>query len=617
MSTDKTSRRDFIKIGAAVAVAPLLLSSTKSTLAAETPVAVPVSPGAVIKIQSLNYQGVRLLPGPMKTRYEQTRDYYFHVPDDDILKGFRRRAGLPAPGRDMGGWASKNSEIVFGQWLSGMSRMYAGTHDVPMRDKAVHLLTEFSKTLSKFSCGHYGYEKFVCGLVDLPMFTGDRSGLPMLEHITQWAQRHLGRKRLPATDADSQGGFFNGELEWYTLPENLYRAYQLTGNPMYRDFAQVWHYPAYWNMFDGKQPPAPNGFHAYSHCNALSSLAMTYAVTGDPSLLKCLINAYDYFDRTQCYVTGGYGPGEKLMTPDGSLGESIIVEPNQKYLGGNVGRSFETPCGTWAIFKLCDYLIQFTGQARFGDWMERAVYNGIGAALPMSGRGTTFYYADYRMNKASKQYYGFAWPCCAGTFIQDVSHYLNIIYYKDNQGPLVNLYVPSEMTWTHAGRNVTLIQRTEYPASERSELEIRTDSPIELAVRLRVPSWAQGYSIHVNGKPTDAIIKPGDWATIRRMWNTGDRISVRIPLAPRLVPIDRQHPDRVAAACGPVAMVHVSDGNPVATRAQFNQFTAAVGKPIELDSSDKGDKSAGKFVPFFNAEKGQPYHMYFDLEDQA
>jgi uncharacterized protein len=610
MNRNRTSRREFIKLGVAVAAGPLLMS-VGGTRAADTPRTPPATAGAETKIRSFDCKGVKLLEGTMKDRYQATRDYYFNVPTDDILKGFRRRAGLAAPGMDMGGWAQKNSEIVFGQWLSGMSRIYAGTNDVAVRDKALELQAEFGKTLTNFKCRHYGYDKFVCGFVDMATFAGDRTGFPTLETLTHCAEKDLGRKRLPATDADSQGGFFNGELEWYTLPENLYRAYQITGNSLYRDFAEVWHYPAYWKMFDGSADPAPNGFHGYSHCNALSSLAMTYAVTGDASLLKCLVNAYDYFQNTQCYVTGGYGPGEKLMAPDGALGESIVIEPNKKYLGGNIGRSFETPCGTWGIFKACDYLLRFTGEARFGDWMERGLYNGIGAALPMTGRGTTFYYADYRMKGAAKQYYGAAWPCCAGTFIQNVSNYVNMIYYQDDQGILVNLYAPSEVTWQQAGTAVTLTQRTEYPASEQSELKISVDAPAKFSVRLRVPSWAEGLRLSVNGEAINIATRPGEWATVRRTWASGDRLAVVVPLRPRLVPIDKQHPDRVAAACGPVALVHVGEAPAIASRAEFDKFAPAEGTSIQLVSADQ---AAGHFIPFFQAAKGQHYRLYVDLQ---
>src|ERR671933_820168 len=201
-------------------------------------------------LQPFNYDGVRLLDGHFQQQVVQAQLFYQNIPDDDILRGFRQQAGLPAPGQVMGDWCAKDTEVVFGQWLSGLARLSRATGDTSLRDKAVRIMTEWGIT-GHLACNHYGYDKYVCGLVDLVEYTGEQAALPLLERLTTWAVEHLGRTRLTATDEDAQGGFFNGELEWYTLPENLYRAYLLTGNPTYKTFAEVWHYPQYWDMFVG------------------------------------------------------------------------------------------------------------------------------------------------------------------------------------------------------------------------------------------------------------------------------------------------------------------------------------------------------------------------------
>ena len=85
----------------------------------------------------------------------------------------------------------------------------------------------------------------------------------------------------------------------------------------------------------------PFGLHAYSHCNTLSGAAMTYAVTGEREYLDTITNAYDWFERTQFYATGGYGPNESLVPPDGALGTRLEM----------IASSFETPCGSWAGFN--------------------------------------------------------------------------------------------------------------------------------------------------------------------------------------------------------------------------------------------------------------------------
>ncbi|MBV9851249.1 MAG: glycoside hydrolase family 127 protein [Armatimonadetes bacterium] len=576
-------RRQFIRLSAGAALTPALARMAGAV--PKMPRAIRGKMRASVKLQPFDYQGVRLLDGPLQDRMRATREFYLAIPDDDILRGFRRKAGLPAPGRDMGGWCNDTSAVTFGQWLSGMARLSGATDDAALRDKAALLMTGWGETLPRQTFGHYDYDKFVCGLVDMAQYAGHPDALPLLARLTNWAEQHLSRDRLNATDADSQGGFFNGQMEWYTLPENLYRAYLLTGDARYKEFGDVWRYPHYWGMFNGQVNATPDGFHAYSHVNTLSSAALCYAVTGDPQYLKTITGAYDYFQRTQCYATGGYGPGEKLMPPDGALGESIVVEPNAKYLSGTVGRSFETPCGTWAVFKLTRYLQQFTGEAHYGDWMERVLYNGIGAALPMRGRGETFYYADYRMPDGRKYYFGAPWPCCSGTYIQDVADFHNILYYHDDVGLFVNLYVPSEVTWTQHGQPVTLTQETRYPEEGMVTCAVQMAQPADFALRFRVPGWAQGTSAQVNGVPVPNFDAPGAWAVLHRRWRPGDRVTLHIPLSTRPVPIDAQHPQRVAFARGPVVLVRPHDS------------------PAPLPT-----------VPFSQVTQDVPYSMYFDAK---
>ena len=63
---------------------------------------------AALKLEPFEYQGVRLLPGPFADRLAATRAFYLSIPDDDIVKGFREKAGMPAPGTHLGGWCSSS-----------------------------------------------------------------------------------------------------------------------------------------------------------------------------------------------------------------------------------------------------------------------------------------------------------------------------------------------------------------------------------------------------------------------------------------------------------------------------------------------------------------------------
>src|SRR5215472_6821558 len=98
-------------------------------------------------LRPFDYDGVHLLPGRMLDQVENARATYGAMSNDDILKGFRRNAGLPAPGDGMRGWCKDTSGVIFGQLLSGMARMGCGLGDGALIEKAVMLMEGWAKTL--------------------------------------------------------------------------------------------------------------------------------------------------------------------------------------------------------------------------------------------------------------------------------------------------------------------------------------------------------------------------------------------------------------------------------------------------------------------------------------
>ncbi len=426
------------------------------------------------RLQTFDYRGVRLLDSRFQQQVQQTRELYFNMPSDDMLKGFRRAAGLPSPGNDMRGWCQHNCGATFGQWISGMARLSCATGDIPLRDKAILITTEWEKTLAPDGnprMDTYGWEKMACGLVDLALYAGYHHALEILERITLWASAHFDRSRSPATEADRDGRRPHGTLEWYTLPENSLRAYAITGNKTFLDFANLWLYPSYWNKFaDTSEPKGGEYLHSYSHMNTFCGAAMVYAVTGDPRYLRIVRNAYDWARSTQTYASGGYGPGEWSVPPDGSLGQALDVRLD----------TAEIPCGSWAGFKLSRYLMSFTGEARFGDWIETLLYNGISAALPVQPDGRSFYYADYRVGMGAKTFFWDEWPCCSGTYIQTVADYHNVIYLHDDTGLYVNLAIPSEVSWKHDGQTRPPHPANHFPRNRRDHTHPLARAPCRI-----------------------------------------------------------------------------------------------------------------------------------------
>jgi hypothetical protein len=612
-------RRDFL------AAAPATVFLAGRVLNEQGATSMPI-PGRA-RIEAFDYHGVRLRPSRWKEQCDAAREFYSALSNDDILHGHRQDAGLPSPGAPLGGWCGRNSNTVFGQWLSGMARMYRATGDSRMRDKAVALVTEWTKTVKPdgdAGMRHYPFDKIVCGLVDLQLYAEYQPAIATLEKVTGFATRTLDRSNNLA-DPSHDTAYYGVPQEWYTLSENLFRAYRATNNPAFKTFGEAWLYHAWWNKFARSSSPADaHGVHAYSHVNTFSSAAMAYDVLGDASYLKIVENGYDYLQQTQVYATGGYGPNERFMAPDGSLGRALDTRSD----------TAEIVCGSWAGFKMSRYLMRFTGDAKYGDWIERLFYNGVGAALPLAGRGRNFYYGDYRVGGGMKVYNWDTFTCCSGTYIQNMADYHNLIYYRDPSSLYVNLYVPSDVTWTRPEGAVTVEQETLYPEAETSVFTIKPAAPSRFALKFRVPGWTRGMTITVNGSPANAASAPGTWAVVDRTWTAGDRVEVTIPLTLRMEAVDRQHPDRVAVLRGPVVLVlegtyHAKSfrlperdddlakwlvpekwSRPLAilTPGSESRDTMSVFRVVPPDKSPV----RLKFRPFYDTGEGYPYFMYFD-----
>jgi DUF1680 family protein len=290
------------------------------------------------------------------------------------------------------------------------------------------------------------------------------------------------------------------------------------------------------------------GKHAYSHVNALSSAVQAYLSLGQRAYFDAARQGFDFVDA-QSFATGGWGPDEHFVTPgSGGLGASLVEQH----------KSFETPCGAYAHFKLTRYLLRITRDSRYGDSMERVLYNAALGAQPIQLDGRAFYYSDYTRS-ASKGFHPDRWPCCSGTLPMLAADYRISACFTDPRGIYVNLYIPGRVDWRQSGAACRLSIMTEYPYASTVTMSLQVSQPQTFALHLRVPAWAVGASVSVNGKRSTAPILPGTFASIVREWRTGDRVELDLPLALRLQPVDAEHPDTVALLAGPLVLMRILD----------------------------------------------------------
>jgi hypothetical protein len=567
------------------------------------------------RLDTFDYTGVQLLPSRFLTQVETAQRVYGSLANDDVLKGFRQAAGLPDPGQGMLGWCKATSAVIFGQLLSGMTRLGKARKDPALVDKAVNLFEGWSQTLSPDGNARmrlYDWDKLVCGLVDLATYAGVDT-IPVLRKTTQWAARTFDRSRCPADGHDFWGAGPGDTSEWYTLPENLYRAYQLSGETLFKEFADLWLYEDFWRPFaESAFPPLVRPVHAYSHVNAFSSAAMAYVIKGERRYLNICMNAFDFVQNTQCYATGAYGPDERLMAPDGSLGRSLDLSAFHA----------EIPCGSWAGFKLCLYLMRFTGEACYGDWIEAMLYNCMGASLPTQADGTTFYYADYSISAGRKTFYWHKWPCCSGTYLQNMAEYHNLVFLKDADGIFINLFVPAEVLWDHRGEGIRILQTTRYPEDDEVSVTLAMARPCAFSVNIRIPKWSMNPSFSLNGDPISVVARPGTWARIDRVWNHGDHLAFIIPMQLRTAAVDRQHSERIAILYGPVALAQdeACCRRPFSLAPQTDLNSRLIKEEPELRFrilNTIPERHTRYLVPLYQLPAFWPYWVYFDLDAAA
>jgi DUF1680 family protein len=612
----RPSRRKFIQTGMAAAGAAMLRPryAAFAMSAADTDAIVP-------QLSQFDYADVQLLDGPMLDQFNANHAFFLAMDEDKLLKPFRKKAGLPAPGEDMGGWYNFSDDFdpprnmtgfvpghSFGQYLSSLARACAITGSKPTQEKVQRLVKGFAETVSeKFYVDYplpaYTFDKINCGLIDAHQFAGDPIALSVLNKETDAVLPFLPEKALNRRE-QAQRPHKNIAFTWdetYTLPENFYLAYKRGAGGRYKQLAaRFLEDDTYFDPLSEGQNVLP-GEHAYSHVNAFSSAMQAYLVTGNEKYLRAARNGFEFVRTTQSFATGGWGPNETFRPPNsGEMGESLT----------QTHASFETPCGAYGHFKITRYLLRVTGDSRYGDSMEKVLYNTILGAKPLLEDGSSFYYSDYN-NSASKFYHQDKWPCCSGTFPQITADYGISSYFRHPRGIYVNLYVPSKVAWTQNGTRCELRQQTSYPHVPETTLEINPDRPEKFIVAVRIPAWAGAKtSVAVNGKRLASGIHAGVFLPVERQWKKGDRIEISFDMPSVLEAVDSKHPNTVALVHGPLALFVIGELNAHMTRAQLLAATQA----SHGSSNWHVETGSGRIVmKTFASISNEKYRLYHEI----
>jgi hypothetical protein len=364
------------------------------------------------------------------------------------------------------------------------------------------------------------------------------------------------------------------------------------------------------------------GEHVNSFIPNIIGSAREYEMTGDPVLRQLATFFWNEVTGARSFATGG--------TSDNEAWEA---DPYQLY--EELGSESHESCCTYNMLKLTRHLFSWEAAARYADYYERALWNGI-LSTQNPGDAMMMYYVPMKpgMYRTFMKPFDSFW-CCTGTGMENHAKYGDSIYFHDGEGLFVNLFIASELDWTEKG--VKVRQETRFPEEPKTALTIAAARPVRLALRIRVPAWAAGPCVvRINGKPIEASASPSSYLTIDRIWKGGDRIEVDLPMKLRLERLP-DRPDVAAILYGPIVLAgalgggdklteekvygkYGPEGDPVPVpRFDFKEtepleswIKPVAGKPLTFRTSSAGKPEDVTLVPFYKLF-GERYAIYWQL----
>ena len=299
-----------------------------------------------------------------------------------------------------------------------------------------------------------------------------------------------------------------------------------------------------------------------------SGVADVAALTGDKAYFEALERIWENMSSKKLFITGGIGsrPQGEGFGPDYEL---------------NNHTAYCETCAAIANVYWNYRMFLATGESKYIDVCERALYNNVLSGVSLSG-DKFFYDNPLESDGEHERQKWFGCACCPGNITRFVASVPGYIYAQQGKDIFVNLYVQGK---AKIG-NVELEQTTDYPWDGKIRVKVTKGSG-KFAIKLRIPSWlktsptnndlyqyqdkAKTYSVSVNGQAL--YPENRDYITLNRNWKKGDVIELNFPMdVRRIVANDNAEDDcgKVAFERGPI--VFCLEGNDQADGKVFNKY---------------------------------------------
>ena len=493
-------------------------------------------------LQPFNLSEVRLLGGPFKQAQETDKKYMLSLDADRLLAPYLKEAGLKPKAAPYGNWENTGLDgHIGGHYLSALALMYASTGDAKVKDRMEYMIAELDKCQVKNGDGYlagipggkeiwkeikagnirsssfslngkwvplYNIHKIYAGLYDAYAVAGNVKAKEMLLKLTDWCidlVSNLSDQQVQELLKSEHGG----------LNETFAHVYAITGNQKYLQLAKRFSDQSILNPLL-KNTDALNGLHANTQIPKVIGFEQIALLDKDPSWA----NAAAFFWKTvvehRTVAIGGNSVREHF-------------HPANNFSSMTESREGPETCNSYNMLKLTKQLFLAAPSNTYLDYYERTLYNHI---LSSQRPGGGFVYftpmrpGHYRTYSSPQESF---W-CCVGSGLENHGKYGELIYAHGKNDLYVNLFIPSTLNWKEKG--IQLTQQTLFPDAENTTIKLQLKNKQRFALHLRQPAWLENgkMTVLVNGKKVTFKSETNGYASIDRVWATGDVLNISLPM---------------------------------------------------------------------------------------
>lgn len=556
-----------------------------------------LSVSALGQMQPFTLQDVRVTGGPFKNAQDVDLRYILALDPDKLLAPYLIDAGLPLKAQRYGNWESSGLDgHIGGHYLSALAMMYASTGNPELKKRLDYMVGQLARCQAKNGNGYvggiqqgklfwdrihkgdidgsgfglnnswvplYNIHKLFAGLRDAYEYTGNQQAKQVLIGLGDWfidLIKPLSDEQIQQVLRTEHGG----------INETFADLYILTNDKKYLETAQKISHHALLDPLLARQDKL-TGLHANTQIPKVIGFEKIASLTGKTDWSEAAVYFWQNVSQTRSVAFGGNSVREHF-------------NPTTDF--GSMLRSNQGPetCNSYNMLRLSKALFLDKSDPGYLDFYERTLYNHI-LSSQHPQKGGFVYFTPIRPNhyRVYSQPETSMW-CCVGTGLENHTKYGELIYSHSDNDLYVNLFIPSTLDWK--AKNVQLVQTTQFPRENQSELTLTLNASQEFAVQIRYPTWADNLDIRVNGAAQPVTGKPANYVAIRRKWKSGDKITVRFKTSTRLE--------------------HLPDGSNWAAFVNGPIMLAAKTSTADLkglfaDDSRMGQETKGKLFPINEA----------------